>query len=69
MATLSVRLPDELSERLTAYSRSKHSSANSTIIHALDRFLTEEAQADVVATAADEVFARRAELFDRLADT
>jgi len=68
MTTRSIRIPDEIDARLVSFAESKHISVNSAVVRAVEEMMTRDAQADAVTAAADEVFARRAELFDRLAD-
>lgn len=69
MTTRSVRIPDELDARLTAMAAEDHISVNSAIVRALDEVLTRRSQEAAIADAADQVFADRKELFERLADT
>jgi predicted transcriptional regulator len=68
MTTRSVRIPDEIDSRLVSFAESKHMSVNSAIVRAVEEMMTRDAQQEAVSAAADEVFARRADLFDRLAD-
>ncbi|WP_344592883.1 Arc family DNA-binding protein [Actinomadura vinacea] len=68
MTTRSVRIPDDIDARLVAFAESKHISVNSALVQAVEEMMTRDAQADAVTAAADEVFARRQELFERLAD-
>ncbi|TDC58116.1 toxin-antitoxin system HicB family antitoxin [Actinomadura sp. KC345] len=69
MTTRSVRIPDELDAKLAAMAAEDHISVNSAIIRALDEVLTRRSQEAAITAAADQVFADRTELFNRLADT
>jgi predicted transcriptional regulator len=69
MNTRSVRLPDEIDADLIALAEAEHSSVNSLLVRAAQEMITHRRQETAVSSAADKVFARRAGLFGRLADT
>ncbi|MFF5258407.1 Arc family DNA-binding protein [Actinomadura viridis] len=68
MTTRSIRIPDEIDARLVAFAEARHTSVNSAIIRAVEEMMTRAAHQEAVTAATDEVFERRAELFERLAD-
>jgi predicted transcriptional regulator len=68
MTTSSVRIPDELHARLVAFAKAKHISTNSAIVSLVEDGLARDAQAAAIAKASDDIFTRRRELFERLAD-
>jgi predicted transcriptional regulator len=69
MTTRSIRIPDDIDERLVAFAAEEHVSVNSAIVRALDEVLARHAQDSAVAAATDLVFTAREELFQRLADS
>ena len=68
MTTRSVRIPDEIDRKFAAFAEAKHISVNSAIVRAMEATLARDAQETAIARASDDVFARRGELFERLAD-
>ncbi|MFI6996981.1 ribbon-helix-helix domain-containing protein [Nocardia sp. NBC_01503] len=66
--TMSVRFPDETKARLEQAAEASHISANAAVVQAVEQWAAQQTRAALVAEAADEVFARRAGLFKRLAD-
>ncbi|HEU5159149.1 MAG TPA: hypothetical protein VFU43_19290 [Streptosporangiaceae bacterium] len=69
MTTRSVRIPDDLDQRLVEYAEASHMSINAVIVRAVEQTLDRLAHEITIAQAADDVFARRGELFRRLADS
>ncbi|GAA4133383.1 Arc family DNA-binding protein [Actinomadura keratinilytica] len=69
MTTRSVRIPDDIDERLVALAKSEHTSVNSILVQAAEELLARRAQEAAISAATEEVFARREGLFRRLADT
>ncbi len=68
MTTRSIRIPDEIDARLVAFAEANHISVNAAIVRTVEESLARFAQENAIAEAADDVFARRRELFERLAD-
>jgi predicted transcriptional regulator len=68
MTTRSIRIPEELDARLVAFAAANHISVNSAIVRTVENALDRFAQETAIAEAANDVFARRGELFRRLAD-
>ncbi|WP_067483373.1 hypothetical protein [Actinomadura hibisca] len=69
MNTRSVRIPEEIDAELVALAEAEHSSVNSLLVRAAQEMITRHRQEAAIASAADEVFTRRAKLFERLAET
>jgi hypothetical protein len=53
---------------MAAFADAKHISLNSAIVVAMEETLARHAQETAIARASDDVFDRRGELFERLAD-
>jgi predicted transcriptional regulator len=69
MTTRSIRIPDELDRKLVSVAEAEHISVNALIVRAVEQTINRLAHEITIAQAADEVFARRGELFRRLADS
>jgi predicted transcriptional regulator len=69
MTTRSIRIPDELDSRLVKFAHANHISVNAAIVRTVEQALDRLDQEIAIADATDDVFARRRELFRRLADS
>jgi predicted transcriptional regulator len=69
MTTRSIRIPDALDRKLVKFAEANHISVNAVLVRAAEQMLNRLAHEATIAQAADDVFARRGELFERLADS
>lgn len=66
---MTLRLDDELDSRLSEIAAIKRLSKQQVVVHAVERFLREEAHSARVRAAVDDVVAEHAGLLRRLAET
>lgn len=69
MTTRSIRFPDALDQKLVVAAEAQHISVNAFIVRSVEQTLNRLAHEIAITQAADDVFARRGELFRRLADS
>lgn len=65
---MTVRLPDDLDERLEQIARERRVSKHAVIVEATERFVASEAKTARVLAAVDDVSARYRDALDRLRD-
>lgn len=65
---MTVRLPDELDERLEQLARERHVSKHAVIVEATARFVASEGKTARVLAAVDDITERYGEALDRLRD-
>ncbi len=65
---MTLRMSDELDERLQQLADVQHTSKHSLVLRAVEALVTSEAKADQVMASVDRTLVRDAELLARLAD-
>lgn len=68
MTTLSVRIPDEIHDRLAKTAKARHMSVNAAMTQAAEEWVAAQVREQLVHDAMDKVFTEDADLFQRLAD-